>query len=325
MRYTRLGDLEVSVIALGCGNFGGVGSAPELFGRGESEPAAVALLDAAHEQGITLLDTANSYGGGRSEEWLGRWLGSRGVRDDVVLTTKVGNAVGPVAADRGLSAGHVRAQIEASLRRLGTDRVDLYLTHAPDPGTPIEETLAAFDELVLAGKIRCYGLSNVDGPALEAAVEAAGRAGLRAPVNLQIGHSLLEPAGQDTMDTCVRLGVGVTAYSPLAGGWLARDYRPDEPYPDGSRMALRPEPYQDIVRQARAGVVDGLRDAAQRRGVGLPTLALAWVLSDPGVAAAIIGPRSPAQLAPALAALDLRLDGDERAALLASRGTMSKP
>src|SRR5436190_17393553 len=169
MRYTRLGDLEVSVVALGCGNFGGVGSAPELFGLGENEQQAAALLDAAHEQGITLLDSANCYGGGGSEGWLGRWLGSRGVGDDVVLTTKVGNAVGPSAADRGLSAGHVRAQIEASLRRLRTDRVDLYLTHAPDSDTPIEETLAVFDELVQAGKIRCYGLSNVDGAQVKAA------------------------------------------------------------------------------------------------------------------------------------------------------------
>ena len=322
VRHTRLGDLDVSVLALGCGNFGGVGSAPELFGLGESEPQAHALLDAAYELGITLLDTANSYGGGRSEEWLGRWLGARGVRDDVVLTTKVGNPVGPSAADAGLSAGHVRAQIEASLRRLGTDRVDLYLTHAPDPGTPVEETLAVFDELVRAGKIRRYGLSNVDAVQVEAAVDAARLAGLAPPVNVQIGHSVLDPAGRATLDTCGRHGVGVTAYSPLAGGWLARDYRPGEPYPDGSRMTLRPEPYRDIERRARSGAVDAVRDQARRRGISLPTLALAWVLTDPAVAAVIIGPRSPAHLVPAIAALEVRLDADERAGLLPGHGTM---
>lgn len=314
----RLGELDVSVLALGCGNFGGVGSAPELFGRGENEEQAAALLDAAYEHGITLLDTANSYGGGRSEAWLGAWLASRGLRDELVITTKVGNAVGPAPADSGLSAAHIRAQVEASLRRLGTDRVDLYLTHAPDPRTPVEETLGAFDELVRAGKIRCYGLSNVTGTELRQAVAAARAAGLCAPVNLQIGHSLLDPVPADTVAACAEHGVAVTAYSPLAGGWLARDYRPGEAYPDGSRMTLRPEPYRTIERMAAAGAVDALRAQARGRGVALPTLALAWVLSDPAVAAAIIGPRTAQQLGPAVAALELTFGQDERRAIAAA-------
>src|SRR6266542_691886 len=133
MRYVLLGrtTLEVSVLALGCGNFGGVGSAPELFGLGDDEASAVALMDAARENGITLFDTANSYGGGRSEEWVGRWLRSRGARDEVVLTTKVRSPVGPGPGEEGLSARHIREQIEASLRRLGTAHVDLYLANAP--------------------------------------------------------------------------------------------------------------------------------------------------------------------------------------------------
>src|SRR5262245_60967571 len=145
MEYVRLADLRASVIALGCGNFGGIGSIPELFGRGDDEATAFALLDAAREVGITLLDTANSYGGGRSEEWVGRWLASRGARDEVVLTTKVGNQVGPQSTDEGLSARHIREQVEVSLRRLGTDRIDLNLTHEPDPAVPVEETLSTFD------------------------------------------------------------------------------------------------------------------------------------------------------------------------------------
>lgn len=319
MRYVRLGssELVVSAVALGCGNFGGVGSAPELFGKGDDEWQADALLDAALERGITLLDTANSYGGGRSEEWVGHWLASRGVRDDMVLTTKVGNPVGPGAGDRGLSAAHIRAQAEASLRRLRTDRIDIFLTHAPDPLTPVEETLAAFDELVRAGTIRCYGLSNVDGEQVGHAAALAERAGLHRPVNLQIGHSLLEPTDSSTLDTCAGNGIGVTAYSPLAGGWLARDYRPGRPYPAGSRMTMRPEPYRAVERQATAGVVDALRAEADRRGVTLPTLALAWVLSEPAVTAVIAGPRTPEQLAPAIAALDLHLNAADRAAITA--------
>ncbi|HEV2778338.1 MAG TPA: aldo/keto reductase [Actinophytocola sp.] len=318
MRYVALAgdELVVSVLGLGCGNFGGVGSAPELFGRGDDERAAGVLLDAAVERGITLLDTANSYGGGRSEEWIGRWLAGRGVRDELVITTKVGNPVGPGESDRGLSAGHIRAQVEGSLRRLRTDRIDLYLTHAPDPGTPLEETLGAFDGLVRAGKIRWYGLSNVDGGEVERAVAVAERDGLHRPVNLQIGHSVLEPADADTLDACVRRGVAVTAYSPLAGGWLARDYRPGEPYPVGSRMTLRPEPYRDIERRVAGGAMDTVRAEAKRRGVSLPTLALAWVLGEPAVAAAIVGARTPEHLVPALGALELELTDAERAAIM---------
>lgn len=313
MRYVRLGgsELEVSVLALGCGSFGGVGSLPELFGRGENEREAGELLDAAYEAGITLLDTANTYGGGRSEEWLGRWLASRGVRDEVVITTKVGNAVGP--GESGLSAGHIRGQVEESLRRLGTDRIDLYLSHGPDPGTPLEETLGAFDELVRAGKIRYFGLSNVGAAEIELAA-----AGTSPVVNLQIGHSILDPAEPETLEAARRHRVAVTAYSPLAGGWLARDYRPGEPYPPGSRMTLRPEPYRDIERHAATGVIDTLRAKASGYGVRLPTLAIAWVLGDPAITGVILGPRRPEHLAPALAALELDLDENARADLTSS-------
>jgi aryl-alcohol dehydrogenase-like predicted oxidoreductase len=310
MRYVRLGGLEVSVVALGCGNFGGVGSAPEFFGQGENEEQAGELLDAAVEAGVTLLDTADSYGGGRSEEWLGRWLVSRGVRDEMVITTKVGNQV---PAGRGLSAAHLRGQIDESLRRLRTDRVDLYLTHAPDPSTPIGETVTAFDELVLAGKIREYGFSNLDAGQVSAAVEAAD--GLHPPVNLQIGHSVVDQADPETLKACVSNNIGVTAYSPLAGGWLARDYRPGEPYPAGSRMTLRPEPYADIEHKAGAGVIDALRAEATSRGLSLPVLALGWVLADPAITAVIVGPRNPAHLAPAIAALDHSLDPADHAHL----------
>jgi 1-deoxyxylulose-5-phosphate synthase len=317
MRYVSLGDLTISVLALGCGNFGGVGSLPELFGKGDDEQAANVVLDAAVAHGITVLDTANTYGGGRSEEWIGRWLASRAGRDRLVITSKVGNPVTPDPADKGLSEAHIRAQLEESLRRLGTDRIDLYLAHAPDPLTPLEETVTAFDALVRAGKIRAYGLSNFDAPTINDAVDIAERSGLNPPVNQQLGHSLLAPAPVDTLDTCVKRGVGVTAFSPLAGGWLARDYRPGEPYPPDSRMTLRPGPYADIERMAAAGVIDALRAEAARREVSLPTMGLAWVLSDPAVTGVVIGARTPAQFGPALAALDLQLTEADRAAIAA--------
>jgi aryl-alcohol dehydrogenase-like predicted oxidoreductase len=320
MRYTTMGrtDLSVSVIALGCGNFGGIGSAPELYGQGEGEAAAFALMDCARERGITLFDTANAYGGGRSEDMIGRWLTSRGSRDDIVLTTKVRNRVGPRPQDEGLSAAHIHEQIDASLRRLQTDHVDLYLAHEPDPAVPIEETIGAFDALVTAGKIRHYGLSNDTGTGIQAAVKAAGTIGATVAANLQNGYSLLDRVtADDVFDACAAHGIGFTAFSPLAGGWLSGKYRSGQPFPTGSRMTLRPEPYATFTNDETYAVIDALAAAADGRGVPLSTLALAWAVTDPGVTAVIVGPRNPEQLVEMVAALDVPLDSQDRADLVA--------
>jgi aryl-alcohol dehydrogenase-like predicted oxidoreductase len=318
MRYVRLGrgGPEVSVVALGCGNFGGIGSLPELVGHGDDEAAAFALMDAARERGITLFDTANAYGLGRSEETVGRWLSSRRERDEVVLTTKVRNWVGPGPEDQGLSARHIRQQVEASLRRLGTDRIDLYLAHEPDPTVPLEETLAAFDELVRGGKVAHVGLSNFDGSQVAEAAGIAAAGGLAPLTNLQNSYSLLDrAAADDVFAVCARHGIGFTAYSPLAGGWLTGKYRRPGEYPQGSRMTLRPDPYRHLERPATFAALAKLERAAADRGVDLATLALAWVLTDPGVSALIVGPRRPEQLEPALAALEVGLSEAERAEL----------
>jgi aryl-alcohol dehydrogenase-like predicted oxidoreductase len=318
MRYVRLGrgSPEVSVVALGCGNFGGIGSLPELVGHGDDEAAAFALMDAALARGITLFDTANAYGLGRSEETVGRWLSSRRARDEVVLTTKVRNWVGPGPEDQGLSARHIRQQVEASLRRLGTDRIDLYLAHEPDPTVPLEETLAAFDELVRGGKVTHVGLSNFDGSQVAEAAGIAAAGGLAPLTNLQNSYSLLDrAAADDVFAVCARHGIGFTAYSPLAGGWLTGKYRRPGRYPPGSRMTLRPDPYRHLERPATFAALTKLEQAAADRGVDLATLALAWVLTDPGVSAVIVGPRRPEQLEPALAALEVSLSEAERAEL----------
>jgi aryl-alcohol dehydrogenase-like predicted oxidoreductase len=312
MEYRRLGgsELRISVVALGCGSFGGLGAMRRFVGLGENEQEARALLDAAYECGINLLDTANAYGGGASEEWIGTWLREHpSVRDELVITSKAG-------AD-GLSAAHIRTELEESLRRLGTDRVDLYLSHGPDPRTPLEETLAAFDALVRAGKIRCYGLCNVDAAEIAKAVDLAGTHGWHRPVNVQVGHNLLEPADPGILETCAELGIGVTSFSSLAGGWLAEIYRAGGPYLATSRMAVLPQRYANVERLAAAGAVDALRAEADRRGVALPTLALAWILADPTVSAALIGPSLPEHLTPAIAAAGYVLEPAERAALTA--------
>jgi aryl-alcohol dehydrogenase-like predicted oxidoreductase len=320
MEYRALGTtrVEVSRVALGCGNFGGIGSAPAFFGQGESEEEAFALMDAAWELGITLFDTADAYGGGRSERAIGRWLARRGaeVRERIVLSTKVFHSVEGNPADRGLAPDRIRRQIEGSLKRLGVERVDLYLIHAPDPETPIGETLVAMDELVRAGKVGAIGASNVSAAELEQALRTSAERGLARFDWAQNSYSLLERDDEaDVLPLCARNGLGYTPFGPLAGGWLTGKYRRGEPYPAGSRMTLRPEPYEEIAHERTFDRLEAFASAARQRDTDTATLALAWVLDNPLVTAVIVGPRRPEHLEPARAALELRLSDAERSEL----------
>jgi aryl-alcohol dehydrogenase-like predicted oxidoreductase len=284
--------IRVTRLALGCGNFGGVGSAPEFFGQGETRDEAFALMDAAWEAGIRLFDTAPSYGGGRSERWVGEWLAARGVRP--VLATKVFHSVAGDPADRGLAPERIRRELAGSLERLGVDAVDLYLIHQPDPDTPLADTLEALDGLVREGLVRAIGASNVDGAYLREALEVSAGRGIARFEWVQNSHSLLDrDDARDVLPLCAAEGLGYTPFGPLAGGWLAGRYRRDEPPPHGSRMTLRPGPYEHL-RSDR--VFDGLDELAARadaRGVDLPALALAWLLADPVVTCVVLGPRRP--------------------------------
>ena len=306
--------IEVSRVALGCGNFGGIGSAPAFFGQGESEEEALALMDAAWELGITLFDTADAYGGGRSERAIGRWLARRGpeVRERIVLSTKVFHSVEGDPADHGLAPERIRRQIDGSLARLGVERVDLYLIHAQDPETPIADTLVALDELVRAGKVRAIGTSNTSAAGLEEALRASEERGLARFDWVQNAYSLLERDDEaDVLPLCERHRLGYTPFSPLAGGWLAGRYRRGEPYPAGSRMTVRPEPYEEIAVERTFDGLEALEAAARERGTDAATLALAWVLDNPLVTAVIVGPRRPEHLAPARAALEMQLSQEE--------------
>ena len=296
----------MSRIILGCGNFGGIGSAPAFFGQGESREEAFELMDAARDMGITTFDTADAYGGGRSETFIGEWLRSR-KPDDIVLSTKTFNPM-EEGADHGLAPARVKRQVESSLRRLGVERVDMFVTHAWDPDVPVAETAGALDELVAAGKIGAYGISNVDGAELREALDA-GSFGW-----VQNEYSLLErDAEQEVLPLCAEHGLGFTPFSPLAGGWLTGKYRRDAPAPAGSRMTLRPQPYEHLRTDA---VYDALEQLEQ---LGDPaTLALAWLCAQPDVTAIVVGPRRPEQLQPALAALDATIDADAVGALFAS-------
>ncbi|HUP32286.1 MAG TPA: aldo/keto reductase, partial [Gaiellaceae bacterium] len=279
----------------------------------ETEGEAHALLDAAWEAGITTYDTADAYGGGRSESYLGSWLRSKGpeVRDRIVLTTKTFNPMS-AGADSGLSAARVRRQLETSLERLGIDRVDLYLTHAMDPDTPVAETIGVFDELVAAGKVRAYGGSNVDAAWLEEALRH-GR-----PDSAQNSYSLLDRDDEaGVLPLCAREGLGYTPFSPLAGGWLTGKYRRGEEPPAGSRMTLRPEPYLHLQEDRVFDALEAFAERAGERGTTPAALAIAWLLSHPQVTAVVIGPRRPDQLTPALEALHLDLSPPEHEQLAA--------
>lgn len=305
--------VDVSRIVLGCGNFGGIGSSPALFGAGEAESEAHALLDAAWEAGITTFDTADAYGGGRSESFIGSWLRVKApdVRRRIVLTTKTYNPMSD-GADHGLSRARIRRQLEGSLRRLGVESIPLYLAHAMDPDVPVAETIGSFDALVGEGKIRAYGGSNVDIGWIEEALRH-GR-----PDWVQNSYSLLDRvAEQGVLEVCAREGLGFTPFSPLAGGWLTGKYKHGEEPPAGSRMALRPEPYLSFRKERIFDAVAGLEERAHERATTPATLALAWLLAHPHVTAVVVGPRRPDQLRPALAALELDLSPAERQQLTA--------
>jgi len=313
VHYRHLGrtGLEVSRIGLGCGNFGGVGSAPEFFGQGESEDEAFAVMDAAVEAGVNFFDTAAAYGGGRSETWIGRWRSARSA--PILLSTKVFWSVHGDPLDQGLSRERIVRELDGSLSRLRAPRVDMYLTHEPDPETPIEETLRALDELVHSGKVGAIGASNVDGTQLEEALEISSRHGLARFDWVQNEYSLLRRNAEvDVLPLCAREGLGFTPFSPLAGGWLTGKYRRDQPHPPGSRMTHRPEPYADLVSDETFQALERFEAAAAERGVEPATLALAWVLSHPQVTAIVVGPRRPEHLRPAVEALELRLSAQER-------------
>ena len=304
--------LQVSRILLGCGNFGGIGSAPEFFGHGETREQAFELLDAARAAGITVLDTAASYGGGRSERWVGEWLDERG-KDATLVSTKVFHSVDGDPHDRGLAPERVRREIQGSLERLGLDTVDMYLTHEPDPETPVAETLEALDGLVRDGRVRVIGASNVSRSELADALTLSAEHDWARFEWVQNSYSLLDrTAEREILPLCSWHGLGFTPFSPLAGGLLSGKYRRGEAPPPDSRMALRPTPGVELDDERLHTGLDGLRAAADDRGVDMSTLAVAWVLSHPLVTGVVVGPRRPAHLETALAALELHLSTEER-------------
>jgi len=291
------------------------------FGLQADAKTAEAILDRAADAGLLFLDTADAYplGGsletiGRTEEILGAWMRARQNRSRIVLATKcfAPTRRGPNAW--GLSRHHIIEAVEASLRRLGTDFIDLYQAHGFDPRTPIEETLRAFEDLQRAGKVRYLGCSNYPAWRLGQAHAAAARLGVEGYVSVQPRYNLLyREIETELLPLCRAEGLGVLVYNPLAGGFLSGKYQRGESPREGTRFTLgsAAQRYQDRYwHTAQFEAVERLRKETERRSLDVVGVALAWVLAQPGISSAIIGASRPDQLEASLRAVDLELDAD---------------
>jgi aryl-alcohol dehydrogenase-like predicted oxidoreductase len=314
MDYRQLGRSGAAVSTYALGTM--------TFGTETDEAGSHAQLDRYVEAGGTLIDTADVYSGGNSEQIIGSWLGSRpGARDQIVLATKGRFPTGTSANDVGLSRLHLRAALDASLRRLGVEVIDLYQLHAADPLTPPEETLRFLDDAVRAGKIHYVGLSNFTGWQLQRVVDIAEFRALTAPVTLQPQYNLLVRGIEwEIVPACQAAGLGLLPWSPLGGGWLTGKYQPETPPTGATRLGDDPDRGMEAYGR-RSGVqriwdiVDTVRDVATDRGASMAQVALAWLVDRPAVTSVILGARTVEQLEDNLGAAEVALSAEETARL----------
>jgi aryl-alcohol dehydrogenase-like predicted oxidoreductase len=291
MRVINLGrtPIEISEFIFGAGSIGGVGSSPATRGQGITYDEGLERLDEARALGITVIDTADAYGGGASERAVGDWLRTR-QPPGVLVQTKVGSVTGPGDRSVNLSRQHIDWQLARSSQRLG--RVDLYLSHAPDPQTRLGETLEAFAAAMDAGRIRAFGMSNVDAALLEQLLLTADRYRLPRPEWIQNGLSLLNRGDEkDLLPLVTSEGIGYTPFSPLAGGVLSDRYLDGAGVEPGSRIAVAGSLYyRGMHTAANLARVAELRDFARERGLSVAGMALAWLRAHPAVTAPIVSP-----------------------------------
>ncbi len=306
MEFRRLGNsgLKVSAVGLGCNNFGG-----------RCDRAATqAVVDAAIAHGITLFDTADVYGNQQSEVLLGEALGAR--RSGVVIATKFAMPMGMTVYDRGGSRRYVCRAVEASLRRLRTDYIDLYQMHAPDPDTPIDETLGALDDLVRAGKVRYIGCSNFAGWQIADADWTSRTSGGARFVAAQNHYSLLERAIEtEVLPSCERFGLGMLPFFPLASGMLTGKYRRNEAPPQGTRLATVGRLAERALNDRNFTIVEALTRFAAERDHSLLDLAFGWLLTKPSISSVIAGATSAAQVEANVAAAAWRLSAADAVAV----------
>jgi aryl-alcohol dehydrogenase-like predicted oxidoreductase len=317
MDYRTLGRSGCAVSSMCLGTM--------TFGTETGEAAAHQQLDQFIDAGGTLVDTADVYSGGTSEEIIGRWFASRPaqVTERVVLATKGRFPLGGAPNDAGLSARHLTRALDASLRRLGRDAVDLYQVHAYDPLTPLEETLRTLDGFLRSGKIRYYGLSNFTGWQLTKTVYLARELNVAPPVTLQPQYSLLAREIEwEIVPAAMDAGLGLLPWSPLGGGWLSGKYRRDERPSGATRLGEDPdrgmEAYDRRSSEQTWRVIEAVQKVAEDRGASMAEVALAWVTGRPAVSSTILGARTTDQLQANLRAAGLRLTPEETAVLAAA-------
>ena len=287
MDTRKIAELEVTIVGIGCNN----------FGRRLDRAGTNAVVHAAMEAGINFFDTADIYGDGTSEEYLGKALGPR--RDEVIIATKFGAEMGGDPSRGGAGSRWIERAVEDSLRRLGTDRIDLYQLHQPDENTPIEDTLEALDGLISAGKVRQIGCSNYSEAQIEDALSASRERGFARFVSVQNEYSLLhrEPEENGVAEACLRNGLALLPYFPLASGILTGKYARGEEAPAGSRLAGMPAPRASRFANARNfDRVERLKAFAEERGHTILELAISWLVAQPVVASVIAGAMSPEQV-----------------------------
>jgi aryl-alcohol dehydrogenase-like predicted oxidoreductase len=314
MDYRMLGGSGCAVSRLCLGTM--------TFGAQTDESGAHQQLDLFTEAGGTMVDTADVYRGGRSEEIIGRWFASRpsDVTERVVLATKGRFPMDDSPNGAGLSARHLTRALDASLRRLGLEAVDLYQVHAYDPLTPLEETLRALDQFIQAGKIRYWGLSNFTGWQLTKAVQLARALNVPGPVTLQPQYSLLAREIEwEIVPAAIDAGLGLLPWSPLGGGWLSGKYRRDQRPAGATRLGEGPgrvmEAYDRRGTERTWHVIDVVQKIAEECGVSMAEVALAWVTARPAVSSTILGARTISQLETNLRAARLHLTAAQTAAL----------
>ena len=301
MKYRQLGrsGLWVSVVGLGTNQFGG-----KVDEKGVAE-----IIDAALDLGVNFIDTADVYTGGKSEETIGKAIAKR--RDQVVLATKVGSRTGDGPNDVGASRRHIKAGVEASLRRLGTEYIDLYQIHRFDPHTPFEETMRALDDLVRSGKVRYIGASNYAAWQLCRANDVAEMRGWTPFISIQPHYHMLERSiEKELVPYCEAFGVGIIPYFPLAGGFLTGKYRRGQAPPPGSRGEASAY-VQQYFTERNFDVIERLEAFAKARGKSMAELAIAWLIARPQVASVIAGVTSVAQLQHNVKASEWELSPEE--------------
>lgn len=289
-----LRQFDIDRIVFGCGNFGGIGSSPNLRGAGDSEEQALQLLDHARRVGLRRFDTANTYGGGSSEIVLGKWLRSQDASflKNAQVATKVGNPHGCPPGEAPLSRTQISDHLDRSLRRLGVERIDLYYIHEFDRVTPLEETLGAMTNAVEAGKIASFGISNASLSDVKAVRNIAGPSLAPHFECVQNEYSLLATAdAKELIPYCAQNGLRYTAFSPLAGGFLTGKYRLGEEPPSGSRLAHAPEVCASYQSESSFAAIEELRRSAEARQESMAEAALRFVLDTPGVDGLLIAPR----------------------------------